>query len=99
MLRQRRIGGEQEELGGYYMGEVDEVMIRSRCCCCCLFLLLLYISCPVKVSSGSTKSKQSSERCWKLLSGLLLVVSGENISVTNVLLKYFSKATVNLFHL
>ena len=27
MLRQRRMGGDQEEMGGYYIGEVDEVII------------------------------------------------------------------------
>ena len=26
MLRQRRMGGDQEEMGGYYIGEVDEVI-------------------------------------------------------------------------
>ena len=28
MLRQRRMGGDQEEMGGYYIGEVDEVIIQ-----------------------------------------------------------------------
>ena len=27
MLRQRRMGGDQEEMGGYYIGEVDEVVL------------------------------------------------------------------------
>ena len=30
MLRQRRMGGDQEEMGGYYIGEVDEVIIHMN---------------------------------------------------------------------
>ena len=29
MLRQRRQGGDQEEMGGYYIGEVNEVILFS----------------------------------------------------------------------
>ena len=33
MLRQRRMGGDQEEMGGYYIGEVDEVIIHIVSLC------------------------------------------------------------------
>ena len=89
MLRQRRQGGDQEEMGGYYIGEVNEVTLfsfffdnASLFLVVSIIWILIQIRIRLKTlvtKVGSTpKPKKGGDRCRKLLSGLLLCISGLN---------------------